>query len=102
MRSSSSGQPILRATLNLLPKSPAKLPAKDKQKDRMAALIRITTGNLSQASPMIPPIMADVKPLQIGALGSLRTSGNEKPQHCGAGARNTARVDPASDIERNS
>ncbi len=51
---------------------------------------------------MIVPIRADVKPLQIGALGSLRTSGNEKPQHCGAGARDTARVHPASDIERNS
>jgi len=51
---------------------------------------------------MIAPITADAKPLGIGALGSLRTSGNEKPQHCGAGARDTARVHPASDIERNS
>jgi len=37
-----------------------------KQKNRMTALISITTGNLSQASPMIAPIMADVKPLGLG------------------------------------
>jgi len=32
----------------------------DEQKDWMAALISITTGNLSQASPMIAPIIADL------------------------------------------
>jgi hypothetical protein len=42
---------------------PLQVVVEDKQKDRMAALIRITTGNLSQASRMIAPIMADVKPL---------------------------------------
>ena len=34
---------------------------------------------------MIAPIIADVKLLQIGALGSLRTSGNEKPRTAGLG-----------------
>jgi len=38
----------------------------------------------------------------LGLWEALRTSGNEKPQHCGAGARDTARVHAASDIERNS
>ena len=39
----------------------------------MAALISITTGNLSQASPMIASIMADVKPL--GVRGPQQTLG---------------------------
>jgi hypothetical protein len=68
----------------------------------MAALIRITTGNLSQESPVIAPIMADVNRYRWGLWEACVTSSNEKPQHCGAGARDTARVHPASDIERNS
>jgi len=60
---------------------------KDKQKDWMAALISITTGNLSQASPMITPIMAKCKLLGVG-LSLVRPS---KHQSQNIGARSNGR-----------
>jgi hypothetical protein len=48
---------------------------------------------------MIALIMAHGKPLGDGLWVDTPTSGNEKPQHCGAGARDIARVHPTSDIE---